>query len=331
MQKQPKYPIQKTSLQLFELLNISLPRTLKRAGLPQDLFEQDCRGLTGQQFYQMWDAMLEEGGPRDLPFEMAKLLAKGPFIPALFAFSCSPNIVTGLERLAVFKPLVAPVKLVVTRSETRVKLEIGTQAADQVMPVGMAAFELVYFLEICRNCTGADILPTEIGMPAGIRNREKYDRYFGRRAMPADRPSLTLTLKDAQRPLISQNDEMWKGFEKQLNRQLADQRRNTPMSVRVRNALMELLPAGQASVDAVSQRLLMSRRSLQRHLSAEGETFQKVLDQTRSDLSMFYLRAGELSVEEISYLLAYQDPNSFYRAFQSWTGLTPSQARVAPA
>jgi AraC-like DNA-binding protein len=25
--------------------------------------------------------------------------------------------------------------------------------------------------------------------------------------------------------------------------------------------------------------------------------------------------------------LAYRDPNSFYRAFQDWTGMTPAQAR----
>ncbi|MCP4822157.1 MAG: helix-turn-helix transcriptional regulator [Shimia sp.] len=116
-----------------------------------------------------------------------------------------------------------------------------------------------------------------------------------------------------------------------MTKQLAEQKRNTPMALRVRNALIELLPAGQASVDAVCGRLLTSRRSLQRHLSAEGETFQKVLDDTRSDLSMHYLRRGDMSVEEISYLLAYRDPNSFYRAFHGWTGMTPSQARLVEA
>ena len=52
-----------------------------------------------------------------------------------------------------------------------------------------------------------------------------------------------------------------------------------------------------------------------------------MLDTTRADLSMHYLRHGKMSVEEISFLLAYRDPNSFYRAFHGWTGMTPAEAR----
>ena len=48
---------------------------------------------------------------------------------------------------------------------------------------------------------------------------------------------------------------------------------------------------------------------------------------TRSELAVSYLSKDELSVEEISHLLAYREPNSFYRAFQSWTGMTPLEAR----
>ncbi|MGW9031461.1 helix-turn-helix domain-containing protein [Streptomyces sp. NPDC055722] len=33
-----------------------------------------------------------------------------------------------------------------------------------------------------------------------------------------------------------------------------------------------------------------------------------------------------MTVREIAFLLGYEDPNSFYRAFHSWTGKTPAQA-----
>jgi AraC-like DNA-binding protein len=36
----------------------------------------------------------------------------------------------------------------------------------------------------------------------------------------------------------------------------------------------------------------------------------------------------ELSISEISHLLAYREPNSFFRAFQGWTGRTPQQVRL---
>ncbi|WP_270726640.1 AraC family transcriptional regulator [Shimia sp. Alg240-R146] len=331
MQKQPRYPIQKMSMQMFDLLGLPTERILRRAGMPSDFVQQDPRGITAAQFYAVWDAIEEEAYGRDIPMRMARALAKGPFAPALFAFSCSPNIAVGLERLAVFKPLVAPIRLGITQTKTEVKLDFATSDPAFVMPDIMIAFELVYFLEICRNFTGVDIVPVGVEMPHLRVDQGDYDRFFGRRAADGGGPSLTLSREDAYRPLISENAELWAGFERELTKQLAEQKRNTPMALRVRNALLELLPAGQASVDAVCARLLTSRRSLQRHLSAEGETFQNVLDATRSDLSMVYLRRGDMSVEEISYLLAYRDPNSFYRAFHSWTGLTPSQARLEEA
>lgn len=331
MQKHPRYPIHKAWHQVFDLMGVPTARILKRAGLPADFIELESRGMSSQQFFAIWEAIGQETTPHNLPMEMAKILANGPFVPAVYAFSCSPNIATGLERLSVFKPLVAPIRLIVTHSETRVRLEIDVAEPHMVMPECMVAFELVYFLELCRVFTGVDILPVEVGMPYPVADQPAYDRFFGRAAQKSDRPSLTLRREDAYRPLISENPQLWAGFERELTQQLAEHRRNTPMSMRVRTALMELLPAGQSSVDAVSDRLVTSRRSLQRHLRLEGETFQKVLDATRSELSMHYLQKGELSVEEISYLLAYRDPNSFYRAFHSWTGSTPSRMRLAPA
>jgi len=36
-----------------------------------------------------------------------------------------------------------------------------------------------------------------------------------------------------------------------------------------------------------------------------------------------------MSGAEISFLLGYEEPNSFFRAFHAWTGQTPEQARAA--
>ncbi|MFR9795108.1 helix-turn-helix domain-containing protein [Streptomyces sp. MS06] len=42
-------------------------------------------------------------------------------------------------------------------------------------------------------------------------------------------------------------------------------------------------------------------------------------------MARHYLRNSTMSVRDIAYLLGYEDPNSFYRAFHSWTGRTPAQ------
>lgn len=327
MSKHTRYPVQKTVPAFLESVGVSVPEMLDRCGLQRDLFETEGRALSAKQVFDLWEAMLAQAKEPRMVLEMARAMAQGPVVPAVFAFSCSPNIATGLERLAIFKPLVAPIRLITSETSRTLTLEIEVADPNLQMPSGMAAFEMVYFLELGRVFTGVDFLPVEVGMPEYVEDQDVFDRYFGRKAVLSRRPRLVMARTDAYRPLISESPQLWVGFERELTRQLAEQRRNTPISARVRSALLELLPAGLSSVDAVSEKLVTSRRSLQRHLKEEGLTFQQVLDKTRSDLSLHYLRDHAMSIEEISYLLAYRDPNSFYRAFHTWTGATPAQAR----
>jgi len=140
MQKQVRYPIPKSTAGLMRSCGISPERVLKRAGMPMDLFEADSKGVTAQQFFSLWEAISEEIDDPKMVIEMAKAMARGPFIPAAFAFSCSPNIATGLRRKAVFKPLVAPIKLLVTETEQNVVLEIDVAEPNLDVPKCMAAF-----------------------------------------------------------------------------------------------------------------------------------------------------------------------------------------------
>ena len=56
-----------------------------------------------------------------------------------------------------------------------------------------------------------------------------------------------------------------------------------------------------------------------------------MLAATRRELAHHYLGSTTLTAAEISFLLGFADPNSFYRAFRTWTGATPEQARTQRA
>lgn len=96
---------------------------------------------------------------------------------------------------------------------------------------------------------------------------------------------------------------------------------------RARGVLLELLPAGESSMQAVARKLGMSKRTLQRRLTEEQQGFQQLLDQTREELARYYLKTTKLSGAEISFLIGYEHPSSFFRAFSEWTGKTAEQVR----
>ncbi|MEN0000690.1 MAG: AraC family transcriptional regulator ligand-binding domain-containing protein [Pseudomonadota bacterium] len=322
-----RYPIAKSMLLITTFLELDAERIARRAGLSPDFLRNDIKGMTALEYFALWDAVFDEVGDPSLALEAVRRFAGSPFIPAMLAFSSSPNTEIGLTRLALFKPLVGPIKLEVKRVRSTVEIAIGSTDEDAPIPASTSALELVYFVESARRCTGHHIVPLAIAMPQGVKLTDDFAAYFGVMPMPSDVARITLSLADAERPLISENGEFWRWLEIDLKRQMAERNATMTVAERVRAVLIDMLPAGDASADAVSKRLGMSKRSLQRKLSDEGDPYQSVLDATRSELAIRYLSKGDMSVEEISYLLAYQDPNSFYRAFQGWTGMTPAEAR----
>lgn len=327
MNTKTRYPIAQKAVQLCSVLKISHQRVFRRAGLSPDFDKHENGGIDAQQYFAIWDAVVAEAKRPDLALFLGEVYARGPFIPAVFAFSCSPTVAIGLERLALFKPLLGPIRLVLERSSESISIQFVSADPTADIPLSMAPFEIVYFLELARNFTTEHIIPLTVEMPGCPECQTELERHAGISFTPADRCRLVLSAEDANLPLISENEELWAEFEGNLKRQLAEREHNTVMGVRVKNALLEMLPSGTADIDTVCDRLCLSRRSLQRALKSEGKSFQTILDATRSELSMHYLSKDELSVEEISYLLAYRDPNSFYRAFHGWTGMTPAQAR----
>ncbi|WP_411041794.1 helix-turn-helix domain-containing protein [Streptomyces collinus] len=71
---------------------------------------------------------------------------------------------------------------------------------------------------------------------------------------------------------------------------------------------------------------MLSPRTLQRQLQAEDTSYQAVLSETREKLARRHLADRSLPTSQVACLLAYDDTNSFYRAFRRWTGLTPEAA-----
>jgi AraC-like DNA-binding protein len=95
--------------------------------------------------------------------------------------------------------------------------------------------------------------------------------------------------------------------------------------LKVENAVVPLLPHGQARIGAIAVKLGVSRRTLARRLAAEGLTFRKVLDNLRFELSKRYLREEDLPISEIAWLLGYRETSALNHAFKRWTGSAPKR------
>jgi AraC-like DNA-binding protein len=73
----------------------------------------------------------------------------------------------------------------------------------------------------------------------------------------------------------------------------------------------------------------MSGRSLQRRLAEEDRRFDVLLDEVRSEFAKRYLAKGTVSASEVAFLIGFQSPTAFFRAFKRWTGATPGNFALA--
>lgn len=109
----------------------------------------------------------------------------------------------------------------------------------------------------------------------------------------------------------------------------ADDAYGHDFSDRIRRVLRSSDPARWPDFTALASSLNMSESTLRRRLLAEGQSYQCIKDELRSDRAIAMLRESTESVESIALQLGYAEPSAFHRAFRKWTGTRPGSYRSA--
>ena len=139
---------------------------------------------------------------------------------------------------------------------------------------------------------------------------------------------LLIPLTFADEVLAGANPELAILHDQVVLRRLAQIDRNN-IVVRVQEAMLDQLPLGSISDDSVANTLHMSARTMHRKLVEANSNFRTLLVEMRRNLAELYIMDNSLTLTEISLLLGFSEPSSFSRAFKSWTGTAPSEARQA--
>lgn len=326
-----RFDLEPSTRALLRDLGVASARVLRRAHLPADLFSRRPIELTVEEYYRLWQGLDDEArdaGHPDVAVAIGNAISVDLFAVPVFAALCSPDLTTAATRLAAHKPLIGPLRIDVT-TDTAGRLSIDFRwPPGPPPPALLVTAELVFWVALARIATREPVHPTRTTAPGAIPRSPALRDYLGVPLSRSDTVGLTFSALDATRPFLTENETMWRTFAPELRRRLHDLQAGAAVADRVRAALLETLPSGDPSIGAVTQALAVSPRTLQRQLQAEGTSFQAVLADTRHDLARHYLHTATLRTTEIAYLLGYEDTNSFYRAFKTWTGTTPDTLRT---
>lgn len=194
-----------------------------------------------------------------------------------------------------------------------------------------AELTLAQMTSLIRGCLGRAWVPEEVHFehpkPEGWRDHE---RVFGApvffsqptnallikasalgAAMPTSDPRLMANMRHCLERLSERKD---------LRASVAD---------RVRAAVRARLPEGAPAIEAVAAELRLPVGVIQRELGYDGTTFGALIEATRRELALSYLRQRQLSLSEIAFLLGYSELSAFSRAVRRWTGTPPRALRAS--
>jgi AraC-like DNA-binding protein len=298
-----------------------------RAGVDSRLFLQPGARVRSEAVNRVWVAAELAVGDDCLGLEVGRRTHPSAADALGYAWLASATLRDGMKRLARYMRVFAGI--------ARVGFRDGADCAELVygpasMPAGRHDSFFSAVAAYCRASHGDAFRPLAIALVRDApRDPSRHAALFGcavEFGMPESVMRLAHADLDARLPTA--NAEVAAMTEHMLEKQLARMDRDDVVA-RTRARILDALPSGSPSEEAIARALALSQRTLQRRLAGAGTSFGGVLDTTRRDLAFHHLANPARQISEIAYLLGFAEAASFNRAFRRWTGLTPTEYRAA--
>jgi AraC-like DNA-binding protein len=196
---------------------------------------------------------------------------------------------------------------------------------------GVNEYQVAEMLASIRQMTQRRLVPRRIAFRhAAPRDASVHRELLG--AAPefdADFDGFEAELSWLSEPVRGKNAKLRAYFEKQCERARATFAADPAFTGLVRQQLASSMQGGGVGMAEVARSLGTSPRSLHRRLADEGTRFNDLLDEVRRQFAEQYLARPSLAVSEVAYLVGFNDPSAFFKAFRRWTGATPSEYRTS--
>lgn len=305
------------------------PALAAEAGIAAELLADPDRRVPLEASTRLWGLAVEATGDPALGLDVARYVRPGTFHALGQAVLASPTLRDALGRIARYSHVTADVSIVTTTA-TAAGVELRIDWRSGATRPSFESIDAI-FSTITRSArfmldrsVSPVVLELERPTPSVTDRFERVFRCPLTFGAPTNR--IVFAAAVADRPVAGGNAALARMSDAVVAEYLAGLDADTVVR-RVRETLVDLLPGGDPTIGAVAERLHTSPRTLQRELTAEGTGFRDVLQDVRRELAEAYLRSGDHSVTEVTYLLGYQETATFSRAFKTWTGVSPSRWR----
>lgn len=312
---------------------IAVDPLFEKAGLKPEILDSDEGRIDGEQLQAFIHLLAEHTGNPVLGLETGDYVQPGSYsVLGYITMSCA-TLGEAVTRIAPYE------KLVGDMGTTRLKMK-GDSATliwtcnftDPVVWPQVVDNVFASWINYARwLADSTDATPLEVRLRRPSPGPEHEEAYAVRWQCPvqfdAEEDSVTFAQSLLATRLRQPDPLLRKTLEAHALSQLALLDTDTDLTSKVKQSIQKQLADGITRQDMVAEDLGMTSRTLQRKLSQEGVSYQKLLDEVRQQMAEDYLQNTGMSIPDIALRLGYSETTSFHRKFKAATGKTPGDFR----
>jgi AraC-like DNA-binding protein len=318
-------------LEQAKLLGLDRAALMKKADLtPQELKDPDGR-VPSLKIWWLWQELIRQVPDPALGIKMGET-PHSPTRYGLVGYTLvfSRTLGEALARLSRYSRIIAEtVQLTIESDGWRFKITLQADPQFELLRHPIDS-RLASILSSLRHLSGKSLNPLGVDFPyPRLRDASVHRRYFQAPLhFRAPRAALHFSREDMDLPIVHSDDTLARYLDR-----LATQQMKTlgvgSLTERVGRTIWFELNGGMPPLKRIAAKLGVSPRSLQRSLRKEGKPYRGLLDEFRREMAVRLMSQRNLSVHEIAFLLGYNEPSSFHKAFRRWYRTSPRTFRRA--
>jgi len=310
-------------------LGLSLETVLRRAGLPMGLFKLDKILVSTEEFFALHRGITEASNDPAIGLKLGKEERLERYDPVKIAAISARSFRDAVERLSRYKQLTCPEEIRVVERGNEFAIQFLWLLAHEKEPPLLVDVCFAWIVAMAQRGIGRPLSPRRVEFQRAPAQREMYETHFRCPVkFKADQNALVFSKADMELPFVTHNADLLASVAPQLEAELTEQLAHKTFTEQAKGILKHLLAGQRPGIEDLARELHLSTRTLQRRLTEQGITFQRLLDDARRELARHYLLHSTRELNETAYLLGYEDANSFFRAFHHWEGTTPGHWRA---
>jgi AraC-like DNA-binding protein len=302
---------------------------LRQSALPMGLFNQEKILVSTEELFALYRGIAEASNDPGFGLKLGNEERVERYDPIKIAALSARSFRDAVERLARYKQLTCPEEIRLVQRGNECAVQFVWLLAHEQEPSLLVDVCFAWIFSIGRRGTGRPVNPKRVELERTSTHREMYEAHFHCPVkFKAGQNALIFSKSDMELPFVTHNPDLLSVVAPQLEAELSEQLKQKTFTEQAKAILKQLLAGQRPGIQDLARELHLSTRTLQRRLTEQGITFQRLLDEARRELARHYLLHSSRELNETAYLLGYEDASSFFRAFHHWEGTSPGQWRA---